>query len=165
MHTHNHQHCIDTALLQAEEICARNSVRLTRLRRHVLQLVWQSHRPVKAYDLLDAIGASGSATPPTVYRALDFLQENRLVHKINSLNAYIGCQHPGEEHDCTFLICTQCRNVAEACAQSLRKELEKTASAQQFLISKSYVEIFGQCFRCGASEATTSEAAPQQQRQ
>lgn len=147
-HSHNHQHCIETALQQAEEICAQNSARLTRLRRRVLELVWQSHHPVKAYDLLASIGESGSATPPTVYRALDFLQANGLVHKINGLNAYIGCQHPGEKHDCAFLICTQCHTIAECCTHSIRAELKKTADAQQFAISKSHVEIYGCCASC-----------------
>lgn len=145
---HNHQHCIKTALQQAEKICAQNNVRLTKLRKRVLELVWQSHRPIKAYDLLASIGESGSATPPTVYRALDFLQANGLVHKINGLNAYIGCQHPDEAHDCVFLICTQCHTATECSTQPIQTALEKAANSQRFAIDQSHVEIYGCCARC-----------------
>ncbi|NIN34158.1 MAG: transcriptional repressor, partial [Gammaproteobacteria bacterium] len=72
-------------------------VRLTPLRRRVLQLVWRSHEPVKAYDLLQILQSEKKgAAPPTIYRALDFLQEQGFVHKLESLNAYIGCSGPGQ---------------------------------------------------------------------
>lgn len=147
-HEHNHQHCIETALAQGEAICTQNGARLTRLRKHVLELVWQSHKPIKAYDLLAQIGEIGSATPPTVYRALDFLQANGLVHKINSLNAYVGCQHPNENHDCAFLICSTCHDVTECCTPTVRTELSNAAGAHQFQINTSHVEIYGTCANC-----------------
>ena len=93
--------------------CARErGVRLTPLRRRVLELVWGSHRAVKAYDLLAALGdAVGAAKPPTVYRALEFLMAQGLVHRIDSLNAFVGCPQPDHRHSAQFLICGGCGDV------------------------------------------------------
>ena len=89
-------------------------VRFTPLRRRVLELVWSSHKPVGAYALLDQLRNEdlGSA-PPTVYRALDFLIENGLIHRIERMNAFVGCSHPGEAHRGFFLICGDCGNAEE----------------------------------------------------
>src|SRR5690606_29397539 len=96
---HDHRRCIADALDAAERVCAGRGARLTELRRRVLELVWQSHRPVGAYPLLAALGRDGHApAPPTVYRALDFLQAQGLVHRIESRNAYVGCPHPETDH-------------------------------------------------------------------
>ena len=78
------------------ELCARRGARLTRLRRRVLELVWQGHAAVKAYDLLAELDRKdATAKPPTVYRALDFLMAHGLVHRLESLNSYVGCPQPG----------------------------------------------------------------------
>ena len=102
---HDHEHCIDHALEQAAAICQKNGQRLTTLRQTVLKLVWSSHRPVGAYDILAMLskGQERPVAPPTVYRALDFLLEQELIHRIASLNAYIGCNSPDSPHDGTFL--------------------------------------------------------------
>src|SRR3990172_11321269 len=102
---HQHQHCLNAALLAAEKTCFARGVRLTNLRRRVLELVWRSHEPVKAYDILDKLRDehAGSA-PPTVYRALDFLQAEGMVHKIESLHAYICCGQPDNKHIKHFFI-------------------------------------------------------------
>ena len=105
-HPHDHQGCINTALQQAAKLCAEQGVRLTPIRKRVLELVWQSHKPMGAYDLLPALAADGfNSAPPTVYRALDFLLDLGLVHRLASLNAFIGCTHTGHEHDSCFLLC------------------------------------------------------------
>src|SRR3546814_13619005 len=93
---HDHDHCVSHALAEADSLCARQGVRLTALRKRVLELVWQSHKPLGAYDILAQLTEQDGrrAAPPTVYRALDFLLENGLVHRIASLNAFIGCNHP-----------------------------------------------------------------------
>src|SRR3546814_13298582 len=95
---HDHSHCVHTALSEADAICARQGLRLTALRKRVLELVWQSHRPLGAYDILAVLSEQDGrrAAPPTVYRALAFLLENGLVHRIASLNAFIGYHH--QEH-------------------------------------------------------------------
>src|SRR5690606_9768433 len=106
---HDHAACIDAALDRAAELCARRGARLTRLRRRVLELVWQGHAAVKAYDLLAELERKGaSAKPPTVYRALDFLMAHGLVHRLESLNSYVGCPQPDAPHAGQFLICDSC---------------------------------------------------------
>jgi Fur family zinc uptake transcriptional regulator len=94
---HDHSHCVHSALSEADTLCAQKGLRLTALRRRVLELVWQSHKPLGAYDILAVLSEQDGrrAAPPTVYRALDFLLENGLVHRISSLNAFVGCVHPG----------------------------------------------------------------------
>ncbi|MDO6806861.1 transcriptional repressor, partial [Wenyingzhuangia sp. 1_MG-2023] len=75
----------------------------------VLELIWQSHKPVGAYELLPALANDGfNSAPPTVYRALDFLLDLGLVHRLHSLNAYVGCNHPGANHPVCFFICEHC---------------------------------------------------------
>ena len=101
-HDHDHTKCISEAVAIAREICAKHGERFTELRGRVLELVWDSHRPIGAYAILERLKSDGrSAAPPTVYRALDFLMGVGLVHRIESLNAYVGCAHPGDEkyHD------------------------------------------------------------------
>ena len=94
---HDHSRCVAEALAEAEALCAKQGTRLTTLRKRVLELVWASHKPLGAYDILGVLSEEDGrrAAPPTVYRALDFLLENGLVHRIASLNAFIGCVHPG----------------------------------------------------------------------
>ena len=101
----DHEVCIERAMREAESICQEKGLRFTELRREVLKLVWASHVPVKAYDILENLkGKEWSAKPPTVYRALDFLLETGLVHKLDSINAYIGRSHPREKNASYFLI-------------------------------------------------------------
>ena len=96
---HDHRKCIDDAIAAAETRCARDGRSFTALRRQVLELVWSSHGPVGAYDLLDMLRAKRrNAAPPTVYRALEFLLQCGLIHRIESLNAYVGCGSPYEHH-------------------------------------------------------------------
>ena len=146
---HAHQHCLDSALLTAEKTCLERGVRLTRLRRRVLELVWGSHEPVKAYDILDKLhGEDFSSAPPTVYRALDFLQSEGLVHKIESLNAYVGCASPEHRHISQFLICHHCGSVAELDDPEIRKLLAKKAATLGFHIDHEMIEIKGMCSAC-----------------
>lgn len=146
---HKHSECIAHALSAAEAMCLKRGGRLTTLRRRVLELVWASHEPVKAYDVLDTLRAErSSAAPPTVYRALDFLQEGGLVHKIESLNAYIGCGQPGHLDSGQFLICSDCGEVAELDDPELVKLIGKKAKQIGFSIEEQVVEIKGCCAQC-----------------
>ena len=146
---HAHQHCLDSALLTAEKTCLERGVRLTHLRRRVLELVWGSHEPVKAYDILDKLRDENfSSAPPTVYRALDFLQAEGLVHKIESLNAYVGCASPEQRHISQFLICHQCGSVAEIDDPEIRKLLARKAATLGFHIDHEMIEINGMCSAC-----------------
>ncbi len=101
------------ALLAAETRCTRTQERLTPPRRRVLELLLAADAPRKAYDLIAAFGTAGApAKPPTVYRALDFLERLGFAHRIESLNAYVPCRIDGA-HAAAFLICDCCGEAAE----------------------------------------------------
>lgn len=148
-HTHDHDACIENAVADAERICAERGTRFTDLRRRILTMIWQGHKAVKAYDLLDQLAnEGGSAKPPTVYRALDFLMEEGLVHKIESLNAYVGCPHPGDNHISQFLICDKCENVEEVTSTALSSAVTTAAGESGFAIQKQTLELHGLCKDC-----------------
>jgi Fur family zinc uptake transcriptional regulator len=114
-----------------------------------LELVWSSHEPVKAYDILDILRDehSGSA-PPTVYRALDFLQEEGMVHRIESLNAYVGCGAPDHNHVSQFLICQSCGAAAEMNDTEIRNLIADKAADMGFKIDREIIEVNGICSQC-----------------
>lgn len=147
---HNHKDCIADALQNASIICQNNGVRLTPLRKTVLELVWQSHQPVGAYDILAKLAERESrpTQPPTVYRALDFLLEQGLVHRLSSLNAFIGCPHPEERHHGSFFICKACRTTQEVDHAGINKAIQSCASEQDFIVSESSIELTGLCRNC-----------------
>jgi Fur family zinc uptake transcriptional regulator len=146
---HDHRRCVRDALRRAREVCVVNHARLTSTRQRVLELVWSAHQPMLAYDLLEQLRSDlPRAAPPTIYRALDFLQAHGLVHRIESLNAYIGCANPSHPHCGQFLICTQCNEVAELDDGRISAVIEARARAQGFECATQTVEIRGQCPRC-----------------
>ena len=146
---HNHDSCVRDALAAATQICASRGAQLTRTRRRVLELVWSSHRAVKAYDILDQLGSEqGPAKPPTVYRALDFLMQQGLVHRVDSLNAYVGCVRPGSEHHGQLLICSGCGTVDELDAEAIQAAISDAARAAGFLVRERTVELRGLCAQC-----------------
>jgi len=149
---HNHDACIADALADARAICQRQSARLTATRERVLELVWQSHRPLGAYDVLAMLTQDGhNAAPPTVYRALDFLQQYGLVHRIASLNAFIGCAHAGTRHQGIFMICYRCGNVLELSAPLVSDAIASAASEVYFQPDNVIVEVSGYCPDCAGS--------------
>ena len=145
---HNHSDCINDALRSAEDVCSQNGVRLTGLRRRVLELVWESHRPVGAYDILEALMKEQRAAPPTVYRTLSFLQEQGLVHRIASLNAFVGCINPQTTHTGQFLICGTCQESTEILNDKVTDALQETAMSAGFDVHQQTVEIIGTCNKC-----------------
>jgi len=147
-----HQQCISSALAQAELICRRHQVRLTPTRRRVLELVWQQHRPVGAYDLLEQLQQQGRVAPPTVYRALDFLQQQGLIHRLESLNAFIGCAQPEHPHQGQFLICQSCRSLAEISDTKISRAINSSAQAAGFSPLTQTVEVMGLCAGCRQKE-------------
>ena len=148
-HRHDHEKCWADALNTAEALCSANGARLTDQRKQVLGYIWESHKPIKAYEILEKIAAeSGKVQPPTVYRALDFLIENKLIHRIDSLNAFTGCHHPEAGHDCFFLICTECGNADECCSPDLKSAISNTSDAHRFNINRITLEVSGQCEHC-----------------
>lgn len=145
---HNHQDCIKRALRRAEALCQRSKKRFTETRRRVLEIVWSQHKPIGAYEVLDLLQQEGRSAPPKVYRALDFLQQMGLVHRIASLNAYVGCTAPGEPHDGHFLICESCRALAELDAPSITNAINQSAENSGFVSHRHTVEIMGLCPDC-----------------
>ena len=132
-------------------MCRQRGARLTPLRRRVLELVWGGHRAVKAYDLLAALGdAEGAAKPPTVYRTLEFLMDLGLVHRIDSLNAFVGCPQPDRRHSAQFLICGGCGEVSEMNAASIDRAVADQAAGSGFALSRQIIELHGKCPHCAA---------------
>jgi Fur family zinc uptake transcriptional regulator len=147
--THDHRRCIKGALNEARRICLESNGRLTRQRKRALELVWQSHRPIGAYEILEQLRAEGfNGAPPTVYRALDFLLAHGLIHRIESLNAYTGCAIPGQRHTGQFLICSQCQRVAELDDPKVTRAISTTAARLGFVAANPVVEIRGLCQAC-----------------
>ena len=133
----------------AEKLCAARGLRFTPLRRRVLELVWSGHKPVGAYAVLDQLRDEdlGSA-PPTVYRALDFLIEHGLIHRIERMNAFIGCSRPGEVHRGFFLICGQCGNAEELESAAVADTISASASRRGFAARDMTLEVTGTCADC-----------------
>lgn len=146
---HDHDDCVRAALDAAEAQCDRHGARLTALRRRVLELVWTSHEPVGAYALLDTLKAEGqAAAPPTVYRALDFLLVQGLIHRLERRNAFVGCRRPTTPHSAEFLICTDCGRVAELDDPSIGAAVRLGAEAQGFTVTRQTIEVEGLCPDC-----------------
>jgi len=150
---HDHARCVADAFRRAESVCTARGARLTALRRAVLKIIWESHSPIGAYDILDRLRETGRrAAPVTVYRALDFLMANRLVHRLASQNAYLGCGHPEESHGAQFLICRACGNAGELHDGDIVAAIAKSAEETGFRIEAPVVEITGLCPRCGTAK-------------
>lgn len=150
---HNHQQCVSTALKSAKGLCRERGQRLTPIRELVLRLIWQSHQPLGAYELLPELAQAGfNSAPPTVYRALDFLQELGLIHRIASMNAFIGCSHPTQTHPNAFLICRECRSAAELDTHELNSALQSATRRLGFQVERESIELMGLCQQCQAAE-------------
>lgn len=148
-HAHDHNDCVAQAIETADRLCREKGLRFTRLRRRVLELVWTSHKPVGAYDILEKLNLEGrKAAPPTVYRALEFLIEAELVHRLDSLNAFVGCADPSSSHSGQFLICRGCRSVAELDDSDINSIVQKTAADRGFTAIQQMLEIQGLCEDC-----------------
>ena len=166
---HDHGACVESALATAARLCAARGARLTPLRRRVLELVWRghapaSHAPVGAYDLLarlsDQKGTANKvgrpAAPPTVYRALAFLRAQGLIHRIESLNAYVGCMnpeghpegHPEGAHGGQFLICGDCGAAAEVHDPRVDAAVVRRAKELGFAVRRKTIEVQGVCPPC-----------------
>lgn len=146
---HDHTSCVADALKRAEEVCAYRGARLTSLRKDVLEQVWNSHNPIGAYDILSRIQRKGKTPAPIiVYRSLDFLIKQGLIHRLATLNAYIGCGSTDTPHDAQFLICNACGVVAELNEPSIGQAIGQGASRSDFFVNTSVVEIRGLCPEC-----------------
>lgn len=146
---HDHHRCVRNALSDAETLCRQRGLRLTATRRRVLELIWQSHRPSGAYELLEQLAAEGrKPSPPTVYRALDFLLAHGLIHRISSRNAYVGCSRPRETHTAQIFVCDRCGVAVEQADGSLSRLIRRNAAGLRFRIRAQTVEVAGLCPHC-----------------
>jgi Fur family zinc uptake transcriptional regulator len=152
MGRHDHRKCVSCALGAAERVCDRRGVKLTPLRRRILELVWRGHAPVGAYEILERLGSADGrrAAPPTVYRGLEFLIAQGLVHRIESLNAFVGCAHPESPHEAQYLICEACGDAVEIEIDGLIGQIGKAAAAQGFEVGGQTIEVRGHCQGCRA---------------
>ena len=146
---HDHASCIGDAILKAELVCKNNNLRFTKTRKKVLQLIWSSHKPIGAYEILDSLRAEKiKAEPPTVYRALSFLIDARLVHRLDSLNAFVGCVDPENIHQGQFFICQDCGNVSEFNDHEISDLVESMMKNNGFSATHQILEVTGHCDNC-----------------
>ncbi len=147
---HDHDRCTSDAMAVAEALCAEHGQRLTPIRREVLAALLGSHKPLGAYEIMERLAPKGPRPAPiTVYRALEFLRENALVHRIESRNAFIACVHNhGAGELVAFLICERCGMVGEASSAAVTTTLTTAARAAGFTPKSPVVEITGICTHC-----------------
>jgi Fur family zinc uptake transcriptional regulator len=146
---HAHRHDARGFVADVARVCSERGLRLTPIRQRVLELVAESTIPVKAYDLLDRLkDGPGVAAPPTVYRALDFLLEHGFIHKLESVNSFVGCHHPGEAHQVPFLICDHCSSAIEICDERVAVLLNSQARDRGFKPAGQTLEVHGLCSQC-----------------
>jgi len=141
-------------LARADSLCTARGARLTGQRRRVLEILCAAGRPIGAYEILEAMRDGPRAVaPPTVYRALDFLLEQGLIHKLESLHAFVECDHPEQPHSSQFLICTECGVVTELADAGVDRSLADAASGSGFQPSRRVIEVLGTCAGCACKEA------------
>jgi Fur family zinc uptake transcriptional regulator len=147
---HDHGRCSADALARAEALCAKRGERLTAMRRHVLEVLAASHKPIGAYEIIDAVAARGPRPAPiTIYRALDFLSAQGLVHRIESRNAFLACiNNHASGAPVVFLICEKCGEVGEAPSGAVTDSLNAAAKSAGFAPKSRVIEITGVCRHC-----------------
>ena len=146
---HDHAACTAGAMATAEARLTGAGHKLTPVRRSALQILLDSPRALGAYEVLERLVAAGFANqPPVAYRALEFLEEQGLVHRIRRLNAFTACMHMGHAHAPAFLICRACHAVAEAPAAEVSAALTAAAAGLGFVVERSTIEALGLCPAC-----------------
>ncbi|GGF76455.1 hypothetical protein GCM10007301_40460 [Azorhizobium oxalatiphilum] len=147
---HDHGECVSGALARVEKLCADKGLRLTPLRRSVMQVLAESHVPLGAYEIVERLGDLGDKPPPmSVYRVLDFLVSEGLAHRIESRNAFLACGHPHEADDVVvFLICEQCGSTREVGSHAVGRDLAWAARSAGFEPRQRVLEVAGCCAHC-----------------
>ena len=136
---------------EAEEYCKENGLNFTPVRRKVLEILLHKNTAIGAYEILDLLREAGFKNqPPVAYRALDFLVQNGFAHKIEQLNSFIGCTHPGKDHSPAFMICRKCDSVSEEEALTRNFSVSQIASKAGFTVEKAVIEARGLCHSCAS---------------
>ncbi|MDO5651168.1 MAG: transcriptional repressor [Moraxella sp.] len=168
-HLHTvHSADVETRLQYAQSLCEAQGVRFTPLRQAVYRLILTAGKPIGAYDLISALQNSrkqshedslslGNVAPPTVYRSLEFLLAQGLIHQLNSLSAYVPCCHPRASHNAAFLICQNCQQVQEYSSLPIDDLLNFAKQDAQFYVQKSIIELRGLCHECRNKQGNISE--------
>ncbi len=142
----------ERALAEALALCREAGIALTPSRRRILEILAVEGRPLGAYEMIDRVAqATGKRPAPiSIYRALDFLLENSLIHRLASCNAYLACGHGHEAQEpIVFLICEACGEVVEATSEELRGSLAELAGKAEFSPRATVMEVAGRCRACG----------------
>ena len=131
---------------------ASTAPKLSKNQQVVFDALHGSGRPMSAYQILDLddVRSKGLKAPLTIYRALDKLIELGIVHRIESLNAFVLCDHEPHADPAAFMICSDCRKTIELGTQSLQRVISKEASQQGFEVDHMHIEISGRCEDCAA---------------
>ncbi|WP_232631467.1 Fur family transcriptional regulator [Methylobacterium sp. Leaf118] len=149
-HHHAHGACAEGATERAERLCRDRGLQFTPLRRDVLGVVAAEGRPMGAYDIAERMSGRGRRVAAvSVYRALDFLTEQGLVHRISSRNAFVSCGHDhGEGAGLVFLICRTCGGIDEMTAPAVESALDRTLASAGFTPTSRILEVEGECGAC-----------------
>ena len=160
-HLHDVQHFttgdVAKRLAAAKEQCRASGVRFTPLRQQIYTLVLQANKPVGAYDLITQLQQmriieddenTKNVAPPTVYRSLEFLLNEGLIHQLTSINAYVPCCHPRAQHTAAFLICEQCQRVQECSSLPVQEIMSFAEQDVGFMVARSVIELSGRCQAC-----------------
>lgn len=146
---HDHSHCASSVLHHADQLKEEKGLRMTPVRRATLEILLSEQKAMGAYDVLEKLAEQGFGNqPPVAYRALEFLVDNGLAHKVRRLNAFAACTRPEISHRPVFLICRGCDAVAEAPSESVQSALTDIATGEGFLIERANVEVLGVCPTC-----------------
>ena len=142
---------MENGIQQAEQYCQENGLNFTPVRRKVLEILLQKNTAIGAYEILDLLREAGFKNqPPVAYRALEFLVQNGFAHKIEQLNSFIGCMHPGKDHSPAFMICRKCDSVSEEEALTRNFSVSQIASKAGFTVEKAVIEARGLCHSCAS---------------
>ncbi len=142
---------MENSIQQAEQYCQENGLNFTPVRRKVLEILLQKNTAIGAYEILDLLREAGFKNqPPVAYRALEFLVQNGFAHKIEQLNSFIGCMHPGKDHSPAFMICRKCDSVSEEEALTRNFSVSQIASKAGFTVEKAVIEARGLCHSCAS---------------
>ena len=140
---------MENSIQEAEQYCQENGLNFTPVRRKVLEILLQKNTAVGAYEILDLLREAGFKNqPPVAYRALEFLVQNGFAHKIEQLNSFIGCMHPGKDHSPAFMICRNCDSVSEEEALTRNFSVSQIAAKAGFTVEKAVIEARGLCHSC-----------------
>ena len=140
---------MENSIQQAEQYCQEKGLNFTPVRRKVLEILLQKNTAIGAYEILDLLREAGFKNqPPVAYRALEFLVQNGFAHKIEQLNSFIGCMHPGKDHSPAFMICRNCDSVSEEEALTRNFSVSQIASKAGFTVEKAVIEARGLCNSC-----------------